>query len=56
MESIGINKTIDKLGRISIPKEIRTLFHLENEVELLLTTEGVLIKNPKYQLVKKNEP
>ena len=34
MEKIGIRKEIDKLGRICIPKELRKLFNLENEVEL----------------------
>lgn len=34
---IGINKEIDKLGRIVIPKEMRKLLQLENEVELIMT-------------------
>ena len=54
MEKIGIKKEIDKLGRICIPKEMRKLFNLENEVELQLTSEGILLKNPEYVLVKKN--
>lgn len=55
MEKIGVKKEIDKLGRICIPKEMRTLFHLENEVELQITKEGILLKNPGYILVKKQE-
>ena len=55
MESVGVKKEIDKLGRICIPKEMRKLFNLENEVELQITTEGILIKNPEYILVKKEE-
>ena len=55
MEIIGIKKEIDKLERICIPKEMRRLFDLESEVELLVTTEGILLKNPKYVLVKKEE-
>lgn len=55
METIGIKKEIDKLGRICIPKEMRRLFDLENEVELLVTTEGILLKNPKYVLVKREQ-
>ena len=53
MDCIGIKKEIDKLGRICIPKEMRKLFNLENEVELLLTKDGILLKNPEYILVKK---
>ena len=52
MEKIGVRKEIDKLGRICIPKEMRKLFKLENEVELKVTDEGILISNPKYVLVK----
>ena len=55
MEGIGVKKEIDKLGRICIPKEMRTLFNLENEVELQITKEGILLKNPEYILVKKEE-
>ena len=55
MEIIGIKKEIDKLGRICIPKEMRRLFNLDSEVELLVTTEGILIKNPKYGIVKKEQ-
>lgn len=52
MEKIGVRKEMDKLGRICIPKEMRKLFKLENEVELKVTDEGILISNPKYVLVK----
>ena len=55
MEKIGIKKKVDKLGRISIPVEIRRLFNFESEVELQITKEGVLIKNPEYIFVKKDE-
>ena len=54
MEIIGIKKEIDKLGRICIPKEMRRLFDLESEVELKVTDEGILIRNPEYVLVRKN--
>ena len=55
MEKIGIKKEIDKLGRICIPKEMRSLFRLENEVGLQITKDGILLKNPEYILVKKEE-
>ena len=52
---IGVRKEIDKLGRICIPKEMRLLFNLENEVELKVTDEGILIRNPEYVLVRKDQ-
>ncbi len=50
-------KEIDNLGRLVIPKEMRSLFCLQNEVELVVLKEGILIRNPQYKLVKraKNE-
>ena len=43
MDKIGIIKQVDNLGRLS------------GEVELIATTEGVLMRNPKYELVKKKQ-
>ncbi len=54
MENVGVKKEIDRLGRICIPKEMRKMFKLENEVEIQVTKEGILIKNPEYMLVKKD--
>ena len=54
-EKIGINKELDNLGRLVIPKEMRTLFCFEKEVELIVTKEGVLVRNPEYYLVKKEK-
>ena len=51
-QRIGINKEIDALGRLVIPKEMRALYHLDKEVELVVTEEGVLVRNPQYKLVK----
>ena len=55
---IGIFREMDKLGRIVIPIEYRSAFKLENEVEILATDEGVLIRNPKYKvvLIDENDP
>ena len=53
--SVGVNKEIDSLGRLVIPKEMRALFRFENEVELVVTEDGVLVRNPEYKLVKKNQ-
>ena len=55
METVGVKKELDKLGRICIPKEMRKLFNLENEVELQITKDGILLKNPEYILVRKME-
>lgn len=53
MENIGAQKALAKLGRICIPKELRKLYNLENEIELQITKDGILLKNPEYILVKK---
>lgn len=55
MSEIGVIKEIDNLGRIVIPKEMRLRYSFEREVELILTEEGVLIRSPKYKLVKREE-
>ena len=54
-ERIGIIKGFDKLGRIVIPKELRERFGLYDSVEIIATTEGVLLKNPEFILVKREE-
>ena len=51
-ENIGVIKEIDKLGRIVIPKEMRERFALTELVEVTLTQNGILIRNPKYKLVE----
>lgn len=52
MQTVGVKKEVEPLGRICIPKEMRKLFDLKNEVELVVTSEGILIRNPKYVLVE----
>ena len=52
MDKIGILKSFDKLGRIVIPKELRERYALNDEVEIIATKDGVLIKNPEYTLKK----
>ena len=51
---IGVVKEIDTLGRLVIPKEMRDLFKFEKEIELVITENGVLVRNPEYKLIKKN--
>ena len=52
---IGVIKDIDNLGRLVIPKEMRDTFKFDKSVELVVTEEGVLVRNPKYKLVEKDE-
>ena len=51
-KKVGIIREIDNLGRLVIPKEMRNLFNFEKEVEIVVTEEGVLLRNPKYKLVE----
>lgn len=55
MQNVGIIKEFDKLGRIVIPKEMREMFKLSGEVEVVPTSEGVLLRNPKYVLIEKKK-
>ena len=53
MESVGIVKEIDNIGRIVVPADIRKTLGLYGEIELVVTKEGLLIRNPKYKLVER---
>lgn len=52
---MGIIKELDDLGRLCIPKEMRDMFHFDKKVEVVVTEEGVLIRNSKYVLVEKSK-
>ena len=52
MDKVGVIKEIDKLGRIVIPKEMRERLGFERNVEVVMTEEGILIRNSVYKLVK----
>ena len=54
MKRVGVRKRIDRLGRMVIPKEMRELFGLKNQVELIVVPGGILLRNPEYHL-EKNE-
>ena len=54
MQKVGIEKEIDSLGRLQIPKEIRNRLRLDKTVELVVSDEGLLVKNSEYRLVKIN--
>ena len=49
MDIIGIRKKIDSLGRLVIPKEMRDLFELNSEAELIITKSGILIRSPQTE-------
>ena len=51
-ERVGVIKEIDNLGRIVIPKEIRERLSFDKKVEIIVTKDGALIRNPEYILVK----
>lgn len=54
-DKIGVIKEIDSLGRIVIPKEFRERLMLEKKVEVVLTKDGVLIRNSNYELKEKQK-
>lgn len=53
---LGIQKKIDKLGRIVLPKEIRKIYHIKNGdyVEILPTENGILLKKVEDKLLSVN--
>ena len=51
-EKIGVLKEVDMLGRIVIPKEFRKRFGFFDQVELIPTEDGVLLRSPEYKLVR----
>ena len=55
MCKVGIKRDIDKNGRLCVPKEMRDLLNLEGEVELVMTKEGIILRNPKFILVSIEE-
>ena len=53
--NVGIIKGFDNLGRLVIPKEFKTRYGFEKDIEIVAVEEGVLIRNPEYVLVKKEK-
>ena len=50
---VGVIKEIDSLGRLVIPKEMRETFKLDKCVEIVVTKDGILVRNPRYELIEK---
>ena len=46
---IGIIREFDNLGRLVIPKEMRTLFDFNRKVEIVVTENGVLLRIQQNQ-------
>ena len=46
MKSTGIVRKLDELGRITIPKELRTTYELSegDPIEIMTTEDGILLK------------
>ena len=53
--NVGVVKEIDGLGRLVVPKEMRSLFCIDKAVELVVTEEGILLRSPTYKLVKRED-
>lgn len=53
--TVGIIKEIDKLGRIVIPKEFRERYGLTENVEIIATEKGIVLRSPEYKLVRVDE-
>lgn len=49
MESIGIVRRIDKLGRITLAKEDRTVLGINEQDPVVMVREGNEIKIKKYE-------
>lgn len=52
MKGFGFVREVDKLGRIVIPKELRKIYNLTREVEIIATEDGVLIRHPKFKVIE----
>lgn len=47
-----MEKKVDNLGRVTIPKEFRDFYHIHQKVTLVETEYGILLTNPQYKMVK----
>lgn len=54
---IGVMRHIDSLGRIVIPKELRSLYQIETneQIEIIGTDEGILLKVPGLEIKRIQE-
>lgn len=56
MTNIGIIRKVDSLGRITLPKEFRRVFDMNNrdEIEMLATKQGILLRKSNIKLTQLN--
>lgn len=56
MTQIGIVRKVDSLGRVTLPKELRRVFRLNqnDEIEILATDEGILLRVPNIEVRRIN--
>ena len=57
MLKIGILRQVNSLGRIVIPKELRSLYQIEttDQIEIIGTDEGILLKVPGLEIKRIRE-
>ena len=55
MTNFGVTVKIDPVGRCVIPKSMRDAFHISGHdtLEVLVTEQGILLRKPLYEVVKK---
>ena len=58
MKSTGIVRGVDGLGRIVLPKELRTSMKLDNDAKLEIFVEGdeIILKKYRSIVLKKHRP
>lgn len=52
MTNIGIVRKVDSLGRVTLPKELRSVFGLDKDekIEILATNQGILLRVPNIEV------
>lgn len=55
---VGVTRRVDELGRVTIPAEIRKTYQLNKNdiVEIIGTTEGILLRIPGIEFIRKDTP
>ena len=58
MVVVGVTRRVDDLGRVTIPAEIRKTYQLNKNdmVEIIGTSEGILLRVPGIEVIQKNVP
>lgn len=58
MMIVGVTRRVDELGRVTIPAEIRKTYQLNKNdmVEIIGTTEGILLRIPGIEFIRKETP